>query len=74
LAKTGASVDWRNESISAGDLVFTSATNDPDMITHVGIAIDADRWVHAVGFGKTVTIGSLPTDDKIMAVQRIAMP
>ncbi len=74
LARTGTSVDWRSEPISAGDLVFTSATNDPDMITHVGIAIDSRRWVQAVGFGRTVTIGSLPSDSKIMAVQRIAMP
>ena len=74
LARTGSSVDWRTESISAGDLVFTSAMNDPDMITHVGIAIDSKRWVHAVGFGRTVTIGSLPADSKIMAVQRIAIP
>jgi len=74
LAKRGSSVDWRTASISAGDLVFTSSTNDPDMITHVGIAIDSRRWVHAVGYGKTVTIGSLPSDNKIMAVQRIAMP
>ena len=74
LARTGSSVDWRSESIMAGDLVFTSATNDPDMITHVGIAIDSRRWVHAVGFGRTVTIGSLPSDSKIMAVRRIAIP
>ncbi len=74
LARTGTSVDWRRTPISAGDLVFTSATNDPDMITHVGIAIDSKRWVQAVGFGRTVTIGSLPADSKIMAVQRIAIP
>jgi LysM repeat protein len=73
LAKLGAPVDWRAASISAGDLVFTSATNDPDMITHVGIALDSRRWIHAVGHGKTVSIGSLPSDSKIMAVQRIAL-
>ncbi len=74
LAKLGTAVDWRSGSISAGDLVFTSATNDPGMITHVGIALDSRRWIHAVGHGKTVTIGSLPSDSKIMAVQRIALP
>lgn len=74
LAKLGSAVDWRSGSISAGDLVFTSATDDPDMITHVGIALDSQRWIHAVGHGKTVTIGSLPSDSKIMAVQRIALP
>ena len=74
LARLGSSVDWTSESIAAGDLVFTSSTNDPEKITHVGIALDSRRWVHAVGFGRTVTIGSLPSDAKIMAVQRIALP
>ncbi len=73
LARMGTAIDWRTSAITAGDLVFTSATNDPDMITHVGIALDSRRWVHAVGFGRTVTIGSLPSDDRIMAVQRIAI-
>lgn len=74
LAKLGSAVDWRAEPIAAGDLVFTSAVGDPAHITHVGIALDSRRWVHAVGFGRTVSIGSLPTPDRIMAVQRIALP
>lgn len=74
LAKLGSPVDWRTEPIAAGDLVFTSAVGDPAQITHVGIALDSRRWVHAVGFGRTVSIGSLPTPDRIMAVQRIALP
>ena len=74
LARLGESVDWRTSKISAGDLVFTSATNDPNMITHVGIALDSQRWVQAVGHGRPVTIGSLPSDSKIMAVQRIGLP
>jgi cell wall-associated NlpC family hydrolase len=74
LAKLGSPVDWRAESIAAGDLVFTSAVGDPAQITHVGIALDSRRWVHAVGFGRTVSIGSLPTPDRIMAVQRLALP
>lgn len=73
LARLGSSVDWTSESIAAGDLVFTSSTNDPDKITHVGIALDSRRWVHAVGFGRNVSIGSLPSDAKIMAVQRIEL-
>ena len=74
LARLGTSVDWRNQPISAGDLVFTSAVGDPELITHVGIALDSGRWVHAVGFGRTVTIGMLPPANRIMAVQRIALP
>lgn len=74
LAKLGGAVDWRAEPIAAGDLVFTSAFGDPAQITHVGIALDSRRWVHAVGFGRTVSIHSLPAPDRIMAVQRIALP
>ena len=74
LAKLGSAVDWRAEPIAAGDLVFTSAVGDPAQITHVGIALDSRRWVHAVGFGRTVSIHSLPAPDRIMAVQRIALP
>jgi LysM repeat protein len=74
LARLGTPVDWRSTPIVAGDLVFTSAVNDPTLITHVGVALDSQRWVHAVGFGRTVSIGSLPTSDRIMAVQRIAIP
>ena len=74
LARLGNAVDWRSEPIAAGDLVFTSAVGDPELITHVGIALDSLRWVHAVGFGRTVTIGTLPSTDRIMAVRRIALP
>lgn len=74
LAKLGNPVDWRREPIAAGDLVFTSAVGDPAHITHVGIALDSRRWVHAVGFGRTVSIHSLPAPDRIMAVQRISLP
>jgi cell wall-associated NlpC family hydrolase len=74
LARLGTPVDWRNTPIAAGDLVFTSAVGDPALITHVGIALDSRRWVHAVGFGRTVSITALPADDKIMAVQRITLP
>jgi len=74
LARMGSAVDWKTDSIAAGDLVFTSSVNDPELITHVAIALDSRRWVNAVGPGKTVTIGSIPSDDKIMAVRRIAVP
>ncbi len=74
LARMGSAVDWKTDSIAAGDLVFTSSVNDPELITHVAVALDSRRWVNAVGPGKSVTIGSIPSDDKIMAVQRISLP
>jgi cell wall-associated NlpC family hydrolase len=74
LAQSGSAVDWTTTPISAGDLVFTSAVGDPTMITHVGIALDATTWIHAVGVGRSVSTGSLPPASKIMAVRRITLP
>ena len=73
LARMGTAVDWHSNPITAGDLVFTSSVDDPDAITHVGIALDSRRWVQAVGVGRTVSIGALPADTKIMAVRRLAV-
>ena len=74
LARLGAEIDWRTSPIVAGDLVFTSAVNDPALITHVGVALDSRTWIHAVGRGRTVSVGSLPSTDRIMAVRRLPLP
>ncbi len=74
LARLGTEVDWRTAPIVAGDLVFTSAVNDPALITHVGVALDSRTWIHAVGRGRTVSVGSLPSSDRIMAVRRLPLP
>jgi LysM repeat protein len=71
LARLGTAVDWRTQPIASGDLVFTSVFDDPNRITHVGVALDATTWVHAVGVGRSVTITNLPPADRIMAVQRV---
>jgi LysM repeat protein len=73
-ARIGTPVDWRTAPIMPGDLVFTSAIDDPRFITHVGIALSSTTWIHAVGRGRTVSIGALPAAHRIMAVQRIALP
>ena len=74
LAQRGTAVDWRTTPIAAGDLVFTSVVGDPNLISHVGIALDATTWIHAVGVGRSVSIGSIPPASKIMAVRRITLP
>ena len=66
----GTAVDWRAEPIKAGDLVFMFTAAKPDVISHVGIAIDAKRWIHAPRGGDVVRIGPLPSADKIQAVRR----
>ena len=71
LAAKGTAVDWLTAPIQPGDLVFTSTTNDPARITHVGIALGDTTWIHAVGVGRTVSIAALPSDAKIVAVRRL---
>lgn len=74
LAQRGTAVDWTTTSIEPGDLVFTSAFDDPAMITHVGIALSSRTWVQAIGSSRPVSISGLPSNAKIMEVRRISLP
>lgn len=73
-ANRGVAVDWVNEEIQPGDLVFTASTDAPGVIGHVGIAIDSRRWIHAPNSGDFVRQGFIPSDDKIMVVRRFVTP
>lgn len=68
-ANQGERVDLDTDGIRAGDLVFQQR-NGSLVINHVGIAIDGERWVHAVGPGKGVRISSLPDASTIATVRR----
>lgn len=68
-ARQGRAVDVENEPIRAGDLIFMKRRGS-DTINHVGMAIDANRWIHAVGTGDVVRIGSMPAIGSIEAVRR----
>ncbi|HQZ34719.1 MAG TPA: LysM peptidoglycan-binding domain-containing protein [Ilumatobacteraceae bacterium] len=70
-ATIGTAVDLSNESIKAGDLIFMVSSVDPTRIGHVGIALDADTWIQAVGTGIPVRIRPIPSSDRISAVRRI---
>lgn len=71
LSTVGTPVDWTTEPILPGDLVLTASTGAPTVISHVGIALDDATWIQAVGAGRTVSIGRLPVDSKILAVRRV---
>jgi len=71
LSKVGVAVDWTAATIQPGDLVLTASTVNPTVISHVGIAIDDTTWIQAVGAGRTVSIGRMPADAKILAVRRV---
>jgi cell wall-associated NlpC family hydrolase len=65
----GVAVDWTAEPIRAGDLVFMYTKDQPAVISHVGLAIDANRWIHAPRTGDVVRMGLIP-QSKIVAVRR----
>jgi LysM repeat protein len=66
----GVAVDWINAEIQAGDLIFMASSNAPGVIGHVGIAIDAKRWIHSPENGDVVRQGFIPADSRLMAVRR----
>ncbi len=73
-SKKGTAVDWHTEAILPGDLVFEFSHNNPTVISHVGVAIDATHWIQAAGTNIPVAIGPIPATDKIQAVRRIVQP
>ena len=68
-ATQGTEVDFLNEAIRAGDLVFQD-TNGDGVINHVGIALSDTTWVQARNTRGAVTYGSMPPDSRIVAVRR----
>ena len=70
-SQRGVAVDWVNDEVRAGDLVFTFSTRNPTQISHVGIAISGNEWIEAPFTGAAVRITRLPSDSRIQAVQRI---
>ncbi len=71
LASVGVAVDWTTQPILAGDLVLTASAAAPSVISHVGIALSDSTWIQAVGPGRSVSIGHVPVDTKILAVRRV---
>ncbi len=68
-ARQGRSVDFMNEPIQAGDLIFL-ITRDNQVINHVGMAINATQYVHAPAPNQPVRVGPIPSKDIIVAVRR----
>ncbi|MGD9997433.1 MAG: LysM peptidoglycan-binding domain-containing protein [Ilumatobacteraceae bacterium] len=66
----GVPVDWRTEDIKAGDLVFMFSSNNPGVISHVGLAINSWQWIQAPRAGDVVRLGLIPNDNVIQAVRR----
>jgi LysM repeat protein len=71
-AAYGTPVDiWGTDTIKPGDLIFMATHGDPNVITHVGIAVDATHWIHAPRPGDVVRLAPLPAKGLITAVRRL---
>jgi LysM repeat protein len=68
-ARQGRAVDFVNEPIQAGDLIFLITRNN-QVINHVGMAISSTQWIHAPAPGQPVRVGSIPSRTIIVAVRR----
>jgi LysM repeat protein len=68
-ARQGRAVDYWNESIEAGDLVFLDGDWDGE-IDHVGMALGPTTWVQASRTHDAVMTGPLPSRSVIIAVRR----
>jgi len=70
-ATMGTVVDFWSEPIKAGDLVFMATHGDPDVINHVGIAVDATHWIHAPKPGDVVRLAPIPPKGMLTSVRRL---
>ncbi|MDG1265667.1 MAG: LysM peptidoglycan-binding domain-containing protein [Ilumatobacter sp.] len=68
-ARQGTEVDFLNEPIQPGDLVF-QANRGSETINHVGMAVTSTTWIHARATGYPVQVGSMPAKSTIVAVRR----
>jgi peptidoglycan endopeptidase LytE len=68
-ARQGTAVDFWNDPIRAGDLVFLK-TRGSTKINHVGIAVSSTTWVQSRSPEQGVQIGPLPRKGIIVAVRR----
>lgn len=66
----GSPVNWRNEAIKPGDLIFLESYVGSGIINHVGIAISSTQWIQAPRTGDVVRVGNIPSV-RVIAVRRI---
>jgi len=70
-ATMGTAVDFWSQPIKVGDLVFMATHGDPNVINHVGIAVDATHWIHAPAPGDVVRLAPIPPKGILTSVRRL---
>ncbi len=68
-AMQGTAVDFENEAIKPGDLIFQKRRGSKT-INHVGIAVSATQWVHASDPTNGVVLTAIPPKSTIDSVRR----
>jgi len=70
-ATMGTTVDFWNDPIKPGDLVFMATHSNSNEISHVGIAVDATHWIHAPKPGDVVRLAPIPPKGTLAVVRRL---
>ncbi len=68
-ATMGTEVDWQQNGIQPGDLIFSKSSHETRPIGHVEIAVDPTSSIHAPRTGDVVKYRKIPVD-KIVVVRR----
>ena len=66
----GTAIDWKNETVKPGDLIFLETAVGTSIIGHVGLALNATQWLQSPRTGDVVRIGNIPST-RIVAVRRL---
>lgn len=66
----GKAVDWKNDGVQAGDLIFVKSSHGTRPIGHVGIAVSPTKMIHAPQTGDVVRYRDMYGPDRIVKVQR----
>ena len=69
-ARYGRTIDPDTDGIEPGDLIFTRGGVPTHDLGHVGIALDADRYIVAPHTGDVVQIKPIP-EERVQAVRRL---
>ena len=69
-AHYGRAVEWHNEAIQPGDLIFHRGSVPVHDLGHVGIAVNSSQWIVAPKSGDVISLRPIPFD-RIQAVRRL---
>ena len=69
-ARLGLAVDWRTAPVKPGDLVVLESYPGSGIVSHIGIAISGNQYIHAASPAEGVKISMIPTS-RLIGVRRL---